>query len=426
MSELTLAYTHTYTADLTAPLRVQRLPDAVPAGDGNAHLFRVALGEQAPESALAYALRPDGVTVIIPCALEEDSLSFLLPAEALAEPGRVDVLLRGFGGDCVTTLLWCSLTVRPGLTDSLTDPEELVPSLEELLARVADCEAAAAEAREAASACAGQVTAAEAAAGQACTAAAAMTEELTPVLTRMDALEASVGAADTALAAHGGRLTALEARTAADTLAELFCPAFSGSGSLVTCYPVPGSTVMLTLDGEDTAFHTSTRALWSCSGFAGGETYYYLTGGNGGGDVAIPAGTWTFSWSFTGLAATDSYSVYCRVGAGSSARRVNTYGPTGSVTVTASSPTTVSVWLYKTAAGWATLGYPTVTAMLADGTMAELGSLTHSAGVQAAASFISPQSHEAVLVWTEDGSSLTAAGREDLPHALAALREAMA
>ena len=48
------------------------------------------------------------------------------------------------------TLDACVLTVRGDLTDAIVDPGHVVPSLQELLAKIADCEAAAEEAREAA------------------------------------------------------------------------------------------------------------------------------------------------------------------------------------------------------------------------------------------------------------------------------------
>lgn len=226
-----------------------------------------------------------------------------------------------------------------------------------------------------------------------------------------------LGSISTALAGHGSRLTALEGRVSPDDLAAMFCPAFQVSGSLITCWPAPGTTVMLELAQEGTAFRTSGRALWSGRDLVGGDNYYYITGSDSG-DVAVPAGSWVFSWSFQGVGKADSYSVYYRIGTGT-AQRKNTYGPEGSLTLNVTSPTVVSIWLVKTAAGWAGLGYPSVTAMLADASMQEAGFMTHTACVQAASSFISHGVHEPVLVWTEDGSSLTARGLEDLPHALA-------
>ena len=187
MSEL--AYTHSFTADLTRPLRPVTLPDAVPAGDSAAHRFLVTMTAETLPQATAYALRPDGITVVIPCETGEDALCFTLPAEALAEPGSVSVLLRAHEGDTLTTLLWCRLTVAPGLTDELCDPSGMVPSLEELLDRLADCEAAAAQARQAAAEVQEQVDAAAASAEAANSAAAAMSEQLTPVLTRLDDIE---------------------------------------------------------------------------------------------------------------------------------------------------------------------------------------------------------------------------------------------
>lgn len=129
MSEYSLAYIHQFTADLSAPLKVKRLPDAVPVGESNAHLFRVLMNGAMPENALAYACRPDGVTVVCPCHTEGDAVSFALPPNAMCMPGQVEILLRGMAGDCVTTLLWCSLTVLPGVSQQLADPETVIPSL---------------------------------------------------------------------------------------------------------------------------------------------------------------------------------------------------------------------------------------------------------------------------------------------------------
>lgn len=413
-----LAYTHTFTAEPDKALRPRILRDTVPVGDHRAHIFCLKT-PGAPPAATAYAVRSDGVTVVIPCESGTDELRFSLPAQAVTTPGPVQLLLRASLNDSLVTLLWCVLTVCPGITDVVSDPGELIPSLDVLLAKLADCEAAAAQAREAASSAAVEVEAARAAAESAEASAADMSTALTAVTERMDSLEISGGVRDQALALHGGRLTALEGLVSADSLAALFCPAFSLSGSVVSCHPSPGTTVMLGLAGQDTAFRTAAGSLWSVENFAEGATNYYVTGSNSGGDVSIPAGEWTFSWHLEGTPDTDSYNVFYRLGEGGSSVRSTVTGPDGSVTIRTDSPTTFSLWLYNSGSGWASTGYPPLKAMLSDHRLQDGGFVARGSCVQAGNSFISPGDHRTVWVWTEDGSSLTAVGYEDIPYALA-------
>ena len=223
--------------------------------------------------------------------------------------------------------------------------------------------------------------------------------------------------ADNVLALHATRLTALEGRVSADSLAQLFCPAFSITGPSAACYPAPGTTVMVAVS-EGVTFSASAGALWSVEDFTDGATSYYVTGSGSGTDIQLPPGTWVFSWHLEGTPDSDGYYAFYRLGTDGASQRVSCTGPDGSITVTADAMTGLSVWLYNSGSGWASTGYPVLKAMLADTTLQDTGFRAPGTVTRAANSFISPDSHAPVYVWTEDGSTLTASGYLDLPHAL--------
>ncbi len=127
------------------------------AGDAGAHAWQVTVtrgGEAAtevPGATTAYYIRQDGKTVVGPARAEGGVVTAVLPAEAYRTPGALYGILRASDGEQVTTLAAARWIVTAGPTDTLVDPEDVVPSLDALLARLEETAAAASDARLAAS-----------------------------------------------------------------------------------------------------------------------------------------------------------------------------------------------------------------------------------------------------------------------------------
>lgn len=127
------------------------------AGDAGAHAWQVTVtrgGEtaaQVPGATTAYYIRQDGKTVVGPARAEGGVVTAVLPAEAYRTPGALYGILRASDGEQVTTLAAARWIVTAGPTDTLVDPEDVVPSLDALLARLEEAATAASDARLAAS-----------------------------------------------------------------------------------------------------------------------------------------------------------------------------------------------------------------------------------------------------------------------------------
>ena len=128
--------------DLEKPIRMTTLPDILAAGDKNAHLItlHVSRGNQplnmAEGSLHAYVVRADGSTLILPGRGAMGTAAFTLTEPAYRVPGRLTQLVRYSQGDAITTLWWGCCTIAPGATGQLVDPEQVIPSLPELLAQI--------------------------------------------------------------------------------------------------------------------------------------------------------------------------------------------------------------------------------------------------------------------------------------------------
>lgn len=147
-----------YTADLNKGVaRCVDLGAALLANDKNAHTFLVTCsrGEQAVNlsgaSVTGYCIRQDGATVLIPGSCQGSNASLTLTDACYAVPGSLSLVVKLAMGDVISTILWGHATVGRSQTDTLVDEENIIPSLDELLAQIADMEAATAAARKAAS-----------------------------------------------------------------------------------------------------------------------------------------------------------------------------------------------------------------------------------------------------------------------------------
>ena len=160
-------YEFTQQTDLRRPLHVEALHGVVFTADTLANRFTAEVkndGEAVDLSQTTvsgYAIRSDGETVYVTGAAVSNRASILLPASAYAVPGTLDIIIKVSGGGATMAVGAWRGYVQRSATDTIVDPSRVIPSIEELLEKIADCEAAAAEAEAAAASLQGMDAAAE-------------------------------------------------------------------------------------------------------------------------------------------------------------------------------------------------------------------------------------------------------------------------
>lgn len=166
-------YTLRYATNLAADPLAVPIPAQLARGDSDAYVFEAQVydSRDPQESVLAgtvscSVVRPDGGTVTFLGEKDETTTEIVtpqgtfdatvcratLPQAALAYPGRVNIAIRLIDGTEETTVLNVSAVVVRTATDTAIDPGEVVPNLEELLAKIEDCEDATEAANDAAAA----------------------------------------------------------------------------------------------------------------------------------------------------------------------------------------------------------------------------------------------------------------------------------
>ena len=160
---------------LTDPERgVQRLPlgQLFAAGDEAAHCFRIRLKDGKPAGQIrGYFLRGDGETVLFSGSIEGDEAVAVLPAACYSAAGAFSLIVKEEGEEASTAICWATGRIVRSSTDTLVDPEAVVPSLSELLAQISRIEEAVGKAEASETASAAAVARAETAAVNAETAA---------------------------------------------------------------------------------------------------------------------------------------------------------------------------------------------------------------------------------------------------------------
>lgn len=139
--------------DIRSLVRVIPLDGDFFFGDSNANRIEVEIFDNGQPASLSgavkgYVIRSDNVTVPIDGTLTGNVASVLLPASVYTEVGLVSLVVK-VGN---TTVGACTTYVYRSETGEIVDPGSVVPSLSELLAKIADCEAATADANAAAEA----------------------------------------------------------------------------------------------------------------------------------------------------------------------------------------------------------------------------------------------------------------------------------
>jgi len=131
-------------SDLKKPITVKQLPGTLFLGDDESNLIGVEITDNGNTPRLTgtvygYIIRDDDETIVVEGTLSSGcKASIVLPATAYAVPGMLSIVIK-IGS---TTVGACVAKVFRGQTDVIADPTNIIPSIEELLARIEECLAA--------------------------------------------------------------------------------------------------------------------------------------------------------------------------------------------------------------------------------------------------------------------------------------------
>lgn len=138
-------------SDLQKPINVKQLPTTLFLGDENSNKIGVEVLDGGSAATLSgsvygYIIREDDDTIIVQGTLTNNKAYIVLPATAYAITGNISIVIK-VGG---TTVGACVGRVYKSQTDTIADPDNIIPSVEELLAKIAQAIAAGEAAVEAA------------------------------------------------------------------------------------------------------------------------------------------------------------------------------------------------------------------------------------------------------------------------------------
>nr|DAG61871.1 MAG TPA: hypothetical protein [Caudoviricetes sp.] len=128
------------------------------SGDKDAHIFELSLCRGAEEMDLSgaiaqgYFIRADGYTVPITGAVSGNVVTLTLSESCYYVVGNFNLIIKVSTAESRKSVFWGSGYVVRSMTDAIVDEENVIPSLDELLAQIAAAESAAKAANQAASA----------------------------------------------------------------------------------------------------------------------------------------------------------------------------------------------------------------------------------------------------------------------------------
>ena len=166
-----------FACDLDRGIDRTLIRPALLTGDKQAHTFRLAVtrsgvnADIAGAGVSAYFVRADGVTVPITGSVEGSAALVTLPDGCYRVPGRFQIVVKLSTSSGISTVFWGDGAVASSSTDVMLDTEDVIPSLDELLAQIASTEAAAEHANSAAASANTAASGANSAASSASTAA---------------------------------------------------------------------------------------------------------------------------------------------------------------------------------------------------------------------------------------------------------------
>lgn len=165
--------------DVDAEIQMTPLKSLYASGDKNAHIFELSLYRGAEEmdlsgaSAQGYFIRADGCTVPIAGTISGNIVTLTITEGCYYVVGNFNLIIKVSIGESRKSVFWGNGYVVRSMTDAVVDEENVIPSLDELLAQIAAAESAAKAANQAASAANSAATSAAQAASVADTNASA-------------------------------------------------------------------------------------------------------------------------------------------------------------------------------------------------------------------------------------------------------------
>ena len=144
--------------DVDADIQITPLKSLYASGDKDAHIFELSLYRGAEEidlsgaSAQGYFIRADGYTVPITGAISGNVVTLTLSEGCYYVVGNFNLIIKVSTAESRKSVFWGNGYVVRSMTDAIVDEENVIPSLDELLAQIAAAESAAKAANQAASA----------------------------------------------------------------------------------------------------------------------------------------------------------------------------------------------------------------------------------------------------------------------------------
>ena len=130
--------------DLQQLVQVVKLTGNIFTADNQANRIGVIVTDGGESVTLTgnvsgYIIRQDDATVVVTGAITGGNKAYIdLPVSAYTVPGQISIVIK-VG---TTTVGACCGQVSRSTTDTIVDPGHVIPSIAELLAKIADCEAA--------------------------------------------------------------------------------------------------------------------------------------------------------------------------------------------------------------------------------------------------------------------------------------------
>lgn len=159
--------------DVDAEIQMTPLKSLYASGDKDAHVFELTLHRGGQEmdlsgaSAQGYFIRADGYTVPITGAISGNVVTLTLSEGCYYVAGNFNLIIKVSTAESRKSVFWGNGYVVRSMTDAIVDEENVIPSLDELLAQIAAAESAAKAANQAASAANSAATSARQAASAA-------------------------------------------------------------------------------------------------------------------------------------------------------------------------------------------------------------------------------------------------------------------
>lgn len=142
--------------DVDADIQMTPLKSLYASGDKDAHVFELSLYRGGQEIALSgasaqgYFIRADGYTVPITGAISGNVVTLTLSEVCYYIVGNFNLIIKVSTAESRKSVFWGNGYVVRSMTDAIVDEENVIPSLDELLAQIAATEAAAKAANTAA------------------------------------------------------------------------------------------------------------------------------------------------------------------------------------------------------------------------------------------------------------------------------------